>query len=71
MRTEVKVNRIEKLIRDLRDKTGMTQTEIAEATGISQPRISRWEGGDIPKTIGDAFNLIQLAKDSGVDVSGL
>lgn len=47
------------IILELR-KRGLTQTEIAKKTGIPQPRICRWEAGDVPKSVDDAFALNRL-----------
>ena len=34
-----------------RERAGFNQTELAEASGVSQPVISRWETGRVPITI--------------------
>lgn len=39
---------------------GMSQSEIARRTGIPQPRISRWEGGDVSTGADDALKLLRL-----------
>ncbi|WP_231934072.1 helix-turn-helix domain-containing protein [Bordetella bronchialis] len=36
--------------------------EIARRTGIPQPRISRWEGGEAPAGANDALKLAELAR---------
>lgn len=41
---------------------GMTQAEIARRTGIPQPRLSRWESGEVPKTADDSLALADLHK---------
>jgi len=46
------------LIKKLR-KT-MSQTEISRRTGIPQPRLSRWESGDVPESVDDALRLAAL-----------
>lgn len=46
---------------------GMTQAEIARLTGIPQPRLSRWEGGDVPRTADDSLALAELHKRLVVD----
>ncbi len=38
--------KIAKLLEELRHKAGMTQAELANATGVSQPMIARLERGD-------------------------
>lgn len=47
------------IIRTLRG-SGMTQMEISERTGISQPKLSRWENGEIPASADDALKLQSL-----------
>lgn len=48
------------LIKRLRE-SGMSQTEMARLTGIPQPRLSRWEGGEVPDAADDALKLAALA----------
>lgn len=38
----------------------LSQTEIARRTGIPQPRLSRWEAGDVPDAADDALKLQAL-----------
>lgn len=38
----------------------MTQSEIARRTGIPQPRICRWEAGNIPRGADDSLKLADL-----------
>lgn len=47
------------LIKGLRDM-GLTQTAIAKKTGISQPKLSRWESGEVPESADDALRLHRL-----------
>ena len=39
----------------------MSQAEIAEAIGVNQSRISRWEKGDVSRGADAAVRLIELA----------
>lgn len=39
----------------------MSQAEIAEAIGVNQSRISRWEKGDVSSGADAAVRLIELA----------
>lgn len=41
---------------------GYSQTKIAELTGIPQPRISRWESGDVPASADDALKIAALVR---------
>jgi len=47
------------LLRALRD-IGLSQSEIARRTQIPQPRLSRWEAGDVPVGADDALKLRAL-----------
>jgi transcriptional regulator with XRE-family HTH domain len=47
------------LIRELRARK-LSQTEISRLTGIPQPRLSRWEGGEVPDAADDALKLLAL-----------
>jgi ribosome-binding protein aMBF1 (putative translation factor) len=38
------------LIRDLREKTGLSQAEVAKSAKVSQPMIARLENGDSRRT---------------------
>lgn len=42
--------RVAHLIRDLRAKSGLSQSELAEGAGVSQPLIARLERGDQQRT---------------------
>jgi len=48
-------------IKKLRN-AGLSQSEIARRCGIPQPRLSRWEAGDIPNSADDALKLAELAR---------
>ena len=41
--------------------SGLSQSEISRRTGIPQPRLSRWEGGEVPDAADDALKLQKLA----------
>jgi transcriptional regulator with XRE-family HTH domain len=47
------------LIKRLRER-GFSQTEISRRTGIPQPRLSRWEKGEVPDSADDALKLHAL-----------
>lgn len=51
------------LIKQLRERWKMTQSEISRLTNIPQPRLSRWESGDVPAGADDAFRLQALVKE--------
>ena len=52
-------------IKDLREEKGLSQMELANATGISQSAIARWELGKSEPT---ASALITLSKFFGESV---
>lgn len=39
---------------------GLSQSEISRRTGIPQPRLSRWEAGEVPEAADDALKLAKL-----------
>jgi transcriptional regulator with XRE-family HTH domain len=43
--------------------SGLTQIEIAQRTGIPQPRISRWLNGSVPSGADDALKLRELESE--------
>lgn len=53
---------IVEIIKRLR-AAGLSQTEIARKTGIPQPRVSRWESGNVAKGADDALKLIALESE--------
>jgi len=53
----------QQIITALRQEFGLSQTEIASRLKIPQPRISRWEGGEVPAAADDALALSRLLTD--------
>ena len=47
----------------------MSQAEIAQAIGVNQSRISRWEAGHVSSGADAAAKLIALAKEKTADAS--
>lgn len=41
---------------------GWTQQQIADAVGMPQPRVCRWELRGAPKHVDDALRLAELSK---------
>jgi transcriptional regulator with XRE-family HTH domain len=53
------------LLECLRRRHKLSQTEIARRTGIPQPRLSRWERGDVPDAADDSLKLADLVDALG------
>jgi transcriptional regulator with XRE-family HTH domain len=52
------------LIKTLRAR-GFSQSLLSRMTGIPQPRLSRWESGDVPDAADDSLKLARIVA-SGV-----
>jgi transcriptional regulator with XRE-family HTH domain len=48
------------LIREARRRAGLTQAELAQRAGTSQPGIARWESGRTAVSLDDVLRLVQL-----------
>lgn len=55
-----------RLLREMRQKAGLTQTALAEQVGQSQSYISKWERGDLRL---DLVQLRELCQGMGVSLS--
>lgn len=44
-------------------EAGLSQSEISRRANIPQPRISRWESGDVAKAADDAIRLDRLVSE--------
>ena len=55
------MNATQALLLDLRKRHKLSQSEITRRTGISQPKLSRWEAGEIAKAADQALKLADLA----------
>ena len=53
------------LIREARRRVGLTQAELADRAGTSQPGIARWESGRTAVSLDDVVRLVRLC---GLDV---
>lgn len=59
----MKIN-IGKSLKDIRESEKLTQSKLAEKTGISQQSISRWESGQRFPNILDLVKLAEFYKIS-------
>lgn len=53
------MSKISTMIKAMRD-AGLSQSEISRRTHIPQPRLSRWEAGEVPNSASDALELQAL-----------
>lgn len=56
------MNSTQAIILELRSK-GLSQSEIARRIGMPQPRVSRWEAGEVPTGADDALKLAALLRE--------
>ena len=55
-------------IRAARENNGLTQAELAERAGVSQPLIARIESNDVDPTIDTLYSVVAALNDSAADV---
>jgi predicted transcriptional regulator len=55
-------------IRVARENNGLTQAEVAERAGVSQPLIARIESNDVDPTIDTLYSVVAALNDSAADV---
>lgn len=58
------------LIKKLRNKLILTQTELASLLSVSFSSINRWENGHYEPTIKAKRKIIQLCKQNDIDIEG-
>lgn len=62
---------ISRLVRDLRDRTGLTQEKFAAKLGVTFPTINRWENGRVkpsPLAIKQIEDLLRDLGENGRDL---
>lgn len=59
-----------KLIKKLRDKLILSQTEFATLLGISYTTVSRWESGLHEPTIKMKRKIVGLCRQNNINVEG-
>jgi len=57
-----------KIIKKLRDKLILTQTEFAEILGVSFTTVSRWEKGIHEPTMKVKRKIVELCKDNNIEI---
>lgn len=55
-------------IRAARENSGLTQAELAERAGVSQPLIARIETNDVDPTIDTLYSVVAALNDSAAEV---
>jgi putative transcriptional regulator len=62
---------IPRLVRDLRERTGLTQEKFAAKLGVTYPTINRWENGRAkpsPLALRQIEDLLRFLGDRGQDL---
>ena len=57
-----------KIIKKLREKLILTQTEFAEILGVSFTTVSRWEKGIHEPTMKVKRKIVELCKDNNIKI---
>ena len=57
-----------KIIKKLREKLILTQTEFAEILGVSFTTVSRWEKGIHEPTIKVKRKIVELCKENNIEI---
>lgn len=60
-----------KLIKELRDKLILSQTELAELLGVSFASVNRWEMGHHEPTIKSKRKIVALCKKRKIKINNL
>ena len=60
-----------KIIRDLRNKMLLSQTELADLLGVSFASINRWENGHNEPTIKIKRKIKELCQKENIDIDSI
>lgn len=60
-----------KIIRDLRNKMLLSQTELADLLGVSFASINRWENGHNEPTIKIKRKIKELCQRENIDIDSM
>ena len=55
-------------IRAARENNGLTQAELADRAGVSQPLIARIESNNVDPTIDTLYSVVAALNDSSADL---
>lgn len=56
-----------RMVKGLREKLLLSQTELAKKLGVSYATVNRWENGHHEPTFKDRRRIVALCKKHGVD----
>lgn len=65
---------LSRLVRELRQRTGLTQEKFAAKLGVTYPTINRWENGKAkpsPLAVQQIKDLLQFMGKDGLDLAEL
>ena len=60
-----------RIIKTIRNKNFITQTELAEQLGVSFASVNRWEQGHHEPTMKAKRKIAQICRESGIDMESL
>lgn len=60
-----------RIIKTIRDKLFLTQTELAEKIEVSFASVNRWEQGHHEPTMKAKRKLAQICRETGIDMEAL
>lgn len=58
-----------KLVKDLREKLILSQSELADLLGVSFSTVNRWETGKHEPTIKVKRKLVELCKENDININ--
>ncbi len=65
------MNKFSERLKELREEKGLSQTQLAKLTKISQPTITRWENGERTPNIDSIITLCHFFNVSADYLIGL
>lgn len=51
-----------------KDRLQVSQRELADAIGVSQATVSRWESGELDPSRADLAGILKFARQKGIDL---
>lgn len=59
-----------KLLKSIREKELLSQTELAKELGVSFVSVNRWENGKHQPSYKIKRKIVSICKEDGIDLSG-